>query len=234
MKNYVFKSGPEDRVFKKGLILEKEGKYKEALILYEEEKNRQEKDADASSSLLKAYARALFMSRSDPKTCIILEDLSAHDPAGCMERLLATCYLKTAQFEKSEKAHKALLKKFPKESASHLNAIGESLKGQGDDVGARGYFELALSKSPDNKNIKGNLAQVLIRAGQEKKALPMLKELATQSGADTQEQYRLAEGYILSGDKARATTTLSRFMSEEDARLAIEKIEQNALKKRTA
>jgi predicted Zn-dependent protease len=211
IKDSVLNETTEDRALEKGISLEKSGKYKEALELYENYNKSLKKNGEVPSRKVEMfYARALFKYKKDKNACVIIENLSKDDSTGCLEKLLADCYMETNQYKKSEKTNKSLMKKFPGESSKYLNAIGESLKEQGEVVKAQSFYKKALLKNPVNATeIKGNLAQALSQAGQDKKALSMLKSLGTKSDASDKIKMQLAESYTLSGNKEEAKGVLS-------------------------
>jgi Flp pilus assembly protein TadD len=107
-------------------------------------------------------------------------------------------------------------------NAVALNNLGIARDLQGHHADAQTAYREAMAANPSMTAARVNLALSLAMQGQPRDAVQLLRPLASDAGASRQVRHDLAAVLTMNGDKAEATAILSKDMSADEVRQAMD------------
>jgi Flp pilus assembly protein TadD len=107
-------------------------------------------------------------------------------------------------------------------NAVALNNLGIARDLQGHHGDAQTAYRQAMAANPSMTAARVNLALSLAMQGQPRDAVQLLRPLASDAGASRQVRHDLAAVLTMNGEKAEATAILSKDMSADEVRQAME------------
>ena len=107
-------------------------------------------------------------------------------------------------------------------NTSALNDLGVSRDLQGNHAGAQEAYRQALGIDPQDSAAEVNLALSMAMSGSADEAVRILRPLAGNPGASRKLQHDLAAALTMAGDRDEATRILSKDLSPEDVRQALD------------
>jgi Flp pilus assembly protein TadD len=103
-----------------------------------------------------------------------------------------------------------------------MNDLGVARDLQGNHAGAQDAYRQALGIDPQLASAQVNLALSLAMSGAADDAVRMLRPMASDPGASTKLRHDLAAALTMAGDRDEAASILSKDLSPEDVRRALD------------
>jgi Flp pilus assembly protein TadD len=107
-----------------------------------------------------------------------------------------------------------------------LNDLGYVLDLQERHAEAQSFYVEALASDPNRLSVRVNLALSLALSGQAPRAESMLRDLAQTAGATSKVRLDLALAQVIAGHEKDAALTMSTELSPDDAKQALQGMEE--------
>ncbi len=141
--------------------------------------------------------------------------LKAHPQDTAIRQILATYELETGDYAQAKTNYRRILQQQPDNPIANNNLAW--LIGRHDPHKALPYAERAHRAAPDLPQIDDTLGWLLVRSGQAKRALPLLRRAAQAEPGTAAVQYHYAAALAASGLSAQAIGRLEKLLAKPAA-----------------
>ena len=203
---------PGDRIslYNLGAALTGEGRFKEAIEIYEKDRQAHPDDARTLNALGAAWNGAGDWQKAREAFAQVLASTHASQAQVCDGRFnLATLDLRTQRLNDAESEFRSQLENCPEDAGAHLG-LAETLMTEGAPDRAKTEFRRSLELDPDNFDALMGLSGIELDAGDNALAVQHLTDAVRIRPLSEEAHGQLARACAQSGDLAGAQTELRK------------------------
>jgi len=185
-----------------GDIAQSKGQRAQALVAYQ----RAHQTEPGTDSFLRLFGALSAQDDGKPALQLAEQWAKAHPKDATGQKMLANAYARNGQFAAAKTAYENLLKATPDDSDALNNLANVLLRLK--DPGAIAVAEQAVAKNPGDFNALDTLGWALFQAGQNDRALQLLRDARLREPANPEIRYHLASVLAKMGRRREARDEL--------------------------